>query len=123
LEVYVRSYPELQRKLQVSTHGGTYPRWAHDGSELFYLTENGALMSAPLDADGRVLAPRELFQSDVATDDHWTALGQLPHRPYDVAPDGRFLINERTAPGAGDFAPSARNTIVVVLNWAAALER
>ncbi len=45
-EVYVRSYPDLVGKWQVSTNGGTPPHWRRDGRELVF--GNGAGPSAAL---------------------------------------------------------------------------
>jgi serine/threonine-protein kinase len=44
-EVYVRPFPAIDSgRWQVSTGGGTRPRWSRDGRELFYFTpENGEL--------------------------------------------------------------------------------
>ena len=39
-EVYVRPYPGPDRKVQVSTHGGTHPKWNKNGKELFYRDGN-----------------------------------------------------------------------------------
>ena len=36
-EVYVRSFPEGDRKWRISTNSGAQPRWRHDGSELFWV--------------------------------------------------------------------------------------
>ena len=35
-EVYIRSYPDLQQKWQVSTSGGGAPHWRSDGRELWF---------------------------------------------------------------------------------------
>ena len=35
-EVYVRSFPESDKKWQISTNGGDEPVWAHNGRELLY---------------------------------------------------------------------------------------
>lgn len=127
-EVYVSSYPELDDKLQVSTAGGVSPLWSRDGRELFYVTRDGTFMSAPLDADGGILPPRTLFKTNVAFFDHPSGIGMVPDRAYDVSSDGqRFLINERSAGGPEDIVRSAdvplpRATIVVVANWANAID-
>ena len=45
-EIYVRPFASAQSaRHTVSTGGGTQPAWARDGTELFYLAPNGALMS------------------------------------------------------------------------------
>jgi hypothetical protein len=36
-QVYVRSFPDGQHKSQLSSDGGTEPRWRGDGQELYYL--------------------------------------------------------------------------------------
>ena len=35
-EVYVRTFPPSEGRWQISTHGGTRPRWRADGRELFF---------------------------------------------------------------------------------------
>jgi Tol biopolymer transport system component len=44
-QIYVQSFPKLTGKWQVSTDGGTQPRWRHDGKELFYLALDQQLMA------------------------------------------------------------------------------
>jgi Tol biopolymer transport system component len=44
-EVYVRSFPDLRGKWQISTSGGTFPRWRGDGRELFYIDNDQKLMA------------------------------------------------------------------------------
>ena len=36
-EIYVRAFPDGQKKWQVSRDGGTQPRWRKDGRELFFV--------------------------------------------------------------------------------------
>ena len=43
-EVYVRSFPAGTGKRQISTGGGTQPRWSRDGKEIFYV-EGDTLMA------------------------------------------------------------------------------
>ena len=103
--VYVTRFPEPVGKWQVSTNGGNFPVWRRDGRELFYRPPDGKLMAVPI-APGSDFAPGTpipLFQPRAALGG--LGLGTF----YDVAPDGRFLINifvERTSPPA-----------TVVLNW------
>lgn len=40
-EVYVVNFPETTVKTQISTDGGTKPRWRRDGRELFLWTAPG----------------------------------------------------------------------------------
>jgi Tol biopolymer transport system component len=87
-EIYVRPFPGPGGQWQVSTGGGTSPRWRADGKELCYLAPDGKLMTVPVAVQGAALAPgtpETLFQ---------TLIPSNPLRPqYDVARDGRFLVN------------------------------
>ncbi len=95
MEVYLRAWPSLGSKVQVSQNGGTEPTWSRDGKELFYRSGGGAepkLVAAVL-VDGRVQARTELFS--VGRYEFST-----PHRNYDVFPDGRsFAMVRQGTPG------------------------
>jgi len=88
-EVYVRPFPNVaDGPWQVSTEGGTEPRWAHNGRELFYRNRRGYLEVASINATPsfEVGERRELFDANAyaANDDDWY---------YAVAPDDqRFLM-------------------------------
>jgi Tol biopolymer transport system component len=108
-EVYIDAVPEPRGKVRISTHGGTYPAWGSSGRELFYVGADYKLMSVALKINGDSVepsAPHELFQ--------------LPAldpgvNPYDVAPDGRFLVP----------APPQRSRaqpLIVIVNWPALLK-
>jgi eukaryotic-like serine/threonine-protein kinase len=95
---------------QVSTAGGVYPVWRPDGEEmeLYYLNPAGEMMAAPITATGATLepgAPVVLFPTRIVGGGVSAGLD----RQYDVAPDGRFLIN--TQVDIGD-AP-----ITLLQNW------
>lgn len=82
--------------------------WRHDGKELFYLSPAGEMMAAPITATAGGVAlgaPVALFQTRVVGG----GIDALQARQFDVAPDGRFLIN--TAVEAGG-AP-----ITIVQHW------
>src|SRR5262249_52771751 len=51
-EIYVQSFPVPGSKWQVSTSGGTMPRWSRDGKEIFYITSDGNMMAAPVRNSG-----------------------------------------------------------------------
>ena len=114
LEVYVDRFPDLGAKHPVSTNGGRWPRWSHDGSELFYVSAQNQLMAVAARRTGDRIdfdIPRPLF----------TMRPRPPLRldayPYDVAPDGRrFVVNTLTA-------DASANTITVVLGWAESLAK
>jgi hypothetical protein len=118
-EVYIQSFPDLRRKLQVSSAGGIYPRWHHDGRSLFYLAPDMQLMTVPIEttASPESVAPdvpRALFATRLATTGPYVfTAGIFAKAQYAVAADGRLLMN--VADDA--LAPP----ITVVLNWPAAL--
>ena len=77
---------------QVSTAGGIMPLWRPDGKELYYLNPAGAMMAAHVIATGSTLepgAPVVLFPTRI----YGGGVDAQQGRQYDVAPDGRFLIN------------------------------
>jgi Tol biopolymer transport system component len=110
-EVYVQSFPEPGAPVQVSTGGGSQPRWRQDGRELFYIALDGRMMAAPVtkDAEGRLQAgnPTPLFMTR-------SAGGAVPspqRQQYIVSADGqRFLINTMTD-------EASTSPITLVLNW------
>ena len=100
-EVYVRSFPDVGSRIQVSTAGGRRPIWSSDGAMLYYWQDT-RLMSAKLARDPalRVVSRTPLFDGHYELD-------------YDVSRDGaRFLMIQSESVG-GD--------LVVVPNWAAEL--
>ena len=123
-EVVVQPFPEGDGYWQVSTSGGTWPRWRGDGKELFFVSRNnlGKMMAVLVKTDGRTFEagpPRELF------DTQYTNLG--PHRgppglenagtylTYAVFPDGQRFVIPR--------APIVSPEVTMILNWTEALAR
>ena len=109
-EIYVAPFPGPGGKWQISTAGGSSPRWRRDGAEIFYLAPDNKLMAAALNGKGssfEVGAVRPLFQTN--------SIGSIS--AFAVSADGqRFLIN--TASEQSASAP-----ITVVLNWTAGLKK
>ncbi|HSE28295.1 MAG TPA: protein kinase [Gemmatimonadales bacterium] len=85
-EVYVASFPDMQVRYPVSQGGGTEPRWARSGRELFFKSR-GMLLSLPV-APGAGFAPgsaRPLFSI--------AGYADAINRPqYDVGPDDRRFV-------------------------------
>lgn len=110
-EVYVAPFPDPSGRWQVSTNGGTLPRWRGDGREIYYLSPEGEMMAAQVDAlpgGFRVGQPRALFRAQIHAG-AWEA--------YDVTADGkRFLVNTR-------FGQANLSPMTLVLNWTAQLGR
>jgi Tol biopolymer transport system component len=89
-EVFVQRFPANGAKWQASITGGSGAAWRADGKELFYVSSDGRLMAVAIAISGSGLnvgAPRALFATQVVT-------AISTGRQYDVAPDGRFLLNE-----------------------------
>ena len=117
-EVYVRPFPGPGGKWQVSTDGGIYPRWRHDGKELFYIAPDNRMMAVPIQVQGTLSmgTAAALFTTELATGGS-LGIGGFQSKPeYAVAADGRFLLNVTV----GDPAASP---ITVVLNWTAGLKK
>jgi Tol biopolymer transport system component len=113
MEVYVRPFPGPGDKQRVSTNGGSWAQWRRDGTEIFFLSLDGHLMSAPVTRAGAALRfgePRSLFTIRVRQ------LGRLDAYPYAVSRDGqRFLFNT--------FVEEASSTgLTMVVNWPAEMK-
>ena len=92
-EIYVRPFPGPAGRATVSTSGGIHPRWSRDGTELFFLAPDGTLTSARIVVTGQTIEPGvpvPLFPTRIVGGGG--NLAGYRHQ-YDVAPDGRFLIN------------------------------
>ncbi len=95
-EVYVRPFSGQGGQWQVSTSGGMSPRWRSDGRELYYVAPDSTLMAVPIASTGVALEagrPTALFKPRMALSGAGTTVYR---QQYDVAPDGRFLINVTT---------------------------
>ncbi len=103
-EVYVTSFAQPLEKWQVSTAGGSSPRWSSDGKELLFYAPQRALMSAAMTVtgDGAIEPgpPVKLFD------------GQL--NGFVAARDGRLLIARAL--------PLPQQPVQVVLNWRGLVE-
>lgn len=97
-------------KWQISTSGGTWPRWRRDAKEIFYLAPDGSLMAAGVNGQGsafEVGAVQRLFAT--------RAVGSGSQ--YDVSADGqRVLVNTV----AEEIVPPP---ITLVVNWVGALQK
>ena len=104
-------FPGPGSKWQISTGGGDYPRWRHDGAEIFYLAPDNKLMVAAVNGKGST------FEAGVVKPLFGTRAAPGLRGSYAVSADGqRFRIN--TVPEQSGSAP-----ITVVLNWTAGLKK
>ena len=101
-DVYVSPFPEAGAfRQQVSTSGGSIPKWSRDGTTLFYRTQD-AVMAASIETGPEL---RVGIPEPAVVGDYFRFRGR---RDWDVAPDGRFLMMKEVV-----MTP----TINVVLNW------
>jgi eukaryotic-like serine/threonine-protein kinase len=107
-EIFVASFPSFQDIKQVSVAGGAQPRWRGDGRELFFIDNEGQMMSATVGRGSpQVGVPKRLFDTGLIPD---PTINQ-----YAVAGDGlKFLVLE---PRKGFL-----ETYYVILNWPATLK-
>ena len=106
-DVYVAPISNPARARRVSVEASSEPVWAPGGRELYY-RQGTAMMSATIDASGRVQSsPRTLFEGDFVR-------GTLDAANYDVLPDGRFVMVQRASQGSEPM-------LHVFLNWVGTL--
>jgi eukaryotic-like serine/threonine-protein kinase len=101
-EVYVSALAPDAAPQRISRNGGTLPRWARTGKELFFLAPGGRVMSAVVENGSSVGLPKNLFQSPEAV-------------TFEPAPDGaRFLVQleQRTN----------EPTVQILTNWRTRIE-
>jgi serine/threonine protein kinase/Tol biopolymer transport system component len=105
--VYVTRFPEPGGKWQVSVEAGGFPVWRRDGRELFYRARDGKLLSVSVGtgADFEAGPAKPLFAPRVFL------AGPGGGTFYDVAPDGRFLVNV--------IVEQTSSPATVVMHWTA----
>jgi hypothetical protein len=102
-EVYIASFPEPLRRIQITNSGGAYPEWSADGRELFYESGDNKLMAVTLTQGGsrwHPLQPRELFPLPPSS---------LDSSPYASVPDGRRFAVRRL--------PRVPEALDLIVNW------
>ncbi|HEV2201008.1 MAG TPA: protein kinase [Bryobacteraceae bacterium] len=113
-EVYLESFTLEGRRagrVQVSTAGGSDPRWRGDGRELYYTSADGKVMAVEIRPDFTAGPPKELFTPPPLA----ARTIYVPHR-FGVTRDGRrFVI--ATRPADQQIAP-----LSVIVNWQGQLQ-
>jgi hypothetical protein len=104
-EIYLRLFPTSSGQFPVSTTGGMEPRWRKDGKLMavsIATASTGTTGRAPeMGAPVALFQPRILYGGTLPIGISWQ---------YDVAPDGRFLINVTV----GDVVTAP---ITVIQHW------
>jgi Tol biopolymer transport system component len=108
-EIAVRAFPAGERMWQISSGGGVHGRWSSDGRELYFMAPDGKLMAAQVDTRGplfRAGSPVALFSPRLNVSPNTNPFNS----EYDVAADGRFLVNTTL----DEFSTTP---ITLILNW------
>jgi hypothetical protein len=101
----LRRYPATDARWQVSSGGGSWPRWSREGDHIYYNTADG-IYEVAVTTRGDTLTlsrPSRLFARRAP-------LTEIGPDGFDVAKDGRFLLLERVA-------AATERSVHVVLNW------
>jgi eukaryotic-like serine/threonine-protein kinase len=104
-EVYLRAFPGPGATIQVSRDGGTEPAWSIDGRRIFYRGDRQLVAASIATAPSPTVTARQVLFVDLFDGDM-----PMPHRNYDVTPDGRHFV--MIAP-----VESAAPETIVVLEW------
>jgi Tol biopolymer transport system component len=108
-EVYVRPFPGPGGKWQISSQGGTEPRWSRRGMELFYRSGDSLYSVSVVAGKSSIEAARPRSRI------------RIPAGPgsvqgsYDLTPDGAAVVAARQIQRDRDVAPLRR--VRVTLNW------
>jgi serine/threonine protein kinase/Tol biopolymer transport system component len=109
-EVYVRPFPGPGGKWQISTGGGLFPKWSHNGKELFYrATTDGKIMEVTY----TVFA--DSFHADkpqIWSPGQFNDLGAIS--TFDLHPDGKRFAVLKT-PGTDQTA--SLNKVSFIFNF------
>ncbi len=109
-EILVQPYPGPGSHIQISnTPGSAQPRWSRDGKKIFFVQPDRKLMVVDFDPAQNVASPPRVF---VQTRLIVTMFGWFQ---YDVAPDGRLLVNSLPADNA--------SPLTLVTNWTSELKK
>ena len=107
---YVRPFPNVtDAKWLVSTDGGTQPKWARSGQELFYRS-----------ATPEMVAVEVLPGSTFTTGEHRVLFewGDLDDDRWDVAPDDQRFVFVRSR-----LLDEGASRLILVQNWFEELKR
>ena len=86
----------------MSTTSGSLPRWSHDGSELFYVGQDGSVYAVPI----RTSPSLEIGQPQIL----FTRGPRYRWIDYEPTPDGRFIALEPVS--VANVQP-----LHLILNW------
>jgi serine/threonine-protein kinase len=108
-EIWVRPFPDVQSgRSQISSAGGSSPRWNPQGDELFFLDGANDMQAVRVTTRPSfgILEKRRLFSANGYFVSPWA-------QAYDVSPDGRRFLMLRVGSSAGAIPTS----LVLVENF------
>jgi eukaryotic-like serine/threonine-protein kinase len=112
-QVYVQPVPVTGAKLQISTQGGSRPRWRRDGKEIYYLSADLKLMAVPVTIAGgkiEIGTPQQLFERSLPA--------YLSREiEYEPSADGQKFL--AAVPAEGAEPPP----VTIWMNWMAGLKK
>jgi serine/threonine-protein kinase len=116
-EVYVQPFPNSGGRWQVSTSGGSFPRWSRKRSELLYATPENRVMVVPYSTNqATFVAGAAHLWADVPFGSRFggaLGLGGGIARSFDLHPDGeRIAISP-----SRDEDPATRGQITLIFNF------
>jgi serine/threonine-protein kinase len=119
-QIYVQPFGRPGKRVTITSDGGFEPAWSPTSNELFYRSAGDrSIMSVHYTAGDQFVPAKavRLFQ-------YRPSIGGTSVRAsYDVAPDGRFLINEPVEEGQAERASLIfPSTLRVMLNWTSGIE-
>jgi len=101
--IVVQPFPGRGSPIQISGPGGAQPRWSRDARTVFYMAPDRKLRAVSFDPlHGAAGQPRVVFQTRIIAPN-------LASFQYDVAPDGRFLINS--------FSSTRGSPLTLMTGW------
>jgi len=109
-EVYVRSFPDAGGRWQVSTGGGSEPRWSRDGREIFYRSQRKLYAVAVDTTAGFTVGRATSIAPGYSTG--------ITSFSYSVSSDGRHVYFVKDLVSQNRAAQAT-----LLLNWAAEVER
>ncbi len=127
VQVFVQPVPATGRKRQISTQGGSSPRWRRDGTELYYISADAQLTAVPVKFGAGTFdvvgAPLRLFEGSLSTARISTADfdRRILYRRilYQPSADGQRFLALVPAEGAAGAPPP----VTIWLNWMAGLNK
>ncbi|MCK5346544.1 MAG: PD40 domain-containing protein, partial [Candidatus Heimdallarchaeota archaeon] len=113
-ELFIKTFPDMKGKWQVSDEGGLAPVWSPDGNSLYYVNNVGKMMIVPIKKKPFFSPGKPKILFDVSQ-------MYFPNNPlanFDLSPDGKRFIMVRNS--------GYKTSILgfnMVINWISELEK